>query len=171
MKFFSTTDSSPCGRQQGLALLLTAQETSSWPAVRHSWIPASLSIPTSPGKVNPRDAEIPLATGSGVGQNPLRASTAPQIPNQTNLTKNEDLGSPSLLGILSPSETSQLVLTPHFSEKWCPSLPPKCFSWGSVNHRQGWLFLWTFCLLLAGSQVRNNRNMTYIIKQLISLMI
>lgn len=154
-----------------LALLLTAQETSSWPAVRHSWIPASLSIPTPPGKITPKDAEIALATGSGVGQSPWRASSAPQISCQTCLTENKDLGSPSLLGILSPSETSQLVLTSHSSEKWCPTLPPKCFSWGNVNHRQGWLFLWTFQLLSASGQVRNNRNMTYIIKQLISLMI
>lgn len=100
------------------ALLLTAQETSSWPAVRHSWIPAYPSIPTPPRKINPKDAEIPLTTGSRAGQNPLRASRDPQIPNQTFLAKNEDLGSPSLLGILSPYETSQLVLTLPFSEKW-----------------------------------------------------
>lgn len=153
------------------ALLLTAQETSSWPAVRHIWIPASPSIPTSPRKISPKDAEIPLPTGSRVGQNPLRASTAPQIPNQTYLAKNEALGSPSLLGILSLSETSQLVLTLHFSEKWCPSFPPQCFSWGSVNHRQGCLFLWTFQLLLVGGQAGNNRNMTDTSRQLISLMI
>lgn len=156
---------------RSLALLLTAQETSSWPAVRHSWIPASPSTTTSPRKNNPKHAEIPLTTGSVVGQNPLRARIAPQIPNQTYLTKNEDLESPSLPGILSSSEISQLVRTPHFSEKWCPSLPPQSFSWGNVNHRQGWLLLWTFQLLSAGGQVGNNGNMTYMIRQLISLMV
>lgn len=54
----------PVEGRRHFALLLTAQETSSWPAVRHSWIPAPLSIPTSPGKINPKDAEIPLTTGS-----------------------------------------------------------------------------------------------------------
>lgn len=139
-----------------LAFLLTAQETSSWPSVGHIWIPAFPSIPTSPRKINPKDAEIPLTTGTCAGQNSLRTSSAPQIPNQTDLAKNEDLGSALLLGILSPSETSQFL----FSEKWCLSLPPQCFSGGSVNHRQGCLLLWTFQLLLVGGQAGNNRNMT-----------
>lgn len=98
-----------------LVRLLTAQEPGSWPAVRHSWLPASPSIPTSPvRKVNPKDAEIPRSAGSRVGQNPPKASNALPIPTQTSLTRNGDLESPPLLGFLSPSETCPLVLVPTF---------------------------------------------------------
>lgn len=83
--------------------------------MRHSWLPASPSIPTSPiRKVNPKDAEIPLSADNRVGQNPPKASNALPIPTQSSSTQNGDLGSPLLLELLSPSEICPLVLVPTF---------------------------------------------------------
>lgn len=80
----------PLKSSRHFAHLLTAQETGSWPAVRYSCFPAPSSIPTSPvGKVNPKDAEIPLSTDSHAGQNPMKDSNALLIP--TSLTPNRDL--------------------------------------------------------------------------------
>lgn len=117
----------PVEGSRRLARLLTAQETGSWPAVRHSWLPASPTVPTSPvGKVNPKDAEVPPSTGSCVGQNPPKASNALLIPTQTSLTQNGDLGSRLILGVLSPSQSRPLALVSTFLGN---AVPPSLLSY------------------------------------------
>lgn len=88
--FFANLTLLPVESSRHFARLLLAQETGSWPAARYSCFPASSSIPASPiGKINPKDAEIPLSADSHAVQNPPKDSNALSIP--TSLTQNRDL--------------------------------------------------------------------------------
>lgn len=169
LKSFSKSDVAPCGRQQASCSPPNNRKTAAgrlWNTAGALLLPASHPLPSE--KLTQRILRLLWAQKTTLDKTLLK----PEMPYWC---PSEHLWLKMGIFILLCSWGSFFR---HLHVNFGPvflgnAVPPLLLSHLMVEvwSRQGQLCLWTFQLLPAGGQVRNNRNMTSIIRQLISIKI